>query len=178
VNRITRVREWGVDLFGKAQNRIRVVRTSNAYTFVDPKPSKSDLLTGTAFPESVLEKPRQLDPANRLHRALMRLGVALQGEADERAASGPNFAIARNLKMGGIRGLGAGRNNAQAAFLRARRPAKTPPDGETRPGRGRAAVAMGKRVNLKLAKRGFNSTTIRQAISLPEVLLIARRKTG
>jgi hypothetical protein len=61
VNRIVRVHEWGVDLFGKAQNRIRVIRTSNAYTFVDPAAktgcamdrvsSKSELPTGTAFPE-------------------------------------------------------------------------------------------------------------------------------
>jgi hypothetical protein len=31
VNRIARIREWGPDLFGRAQNRIRVIRTSNAY---------------------------------------------------------------------------------------------------------------------------------------------------
>ena len=34
VNRIARIREWGPDLFGRAQNRWRVIRTSNAYTFV------------------------------------------------------------------------------------------------------------------------------------------------
>ena len=38
VNRIARIREWGPDLFGRAQNRWRVIRTSNAYTFVDPQP--------------------------------------------------------------------------------------------------------------------------------------------
>src|SRR5262245_31243591 len=38
VNRIARIREWGTDLFGRAQNRWRVIRTSNAYTFIDPKP--------------------------------------------------------------------------------------------------------------------------------------------
>jgi hypothetical protein len=37
VNRIARIREWGPDLFGRAQNRWRVIRTSNAYTFVDPQ---------------------------------------------------------------------------------------------------------------------------------------------
>jgi len=36
VNRIARIREWGPDLFGRAQNRWRVIRTSNAYTFADP----------------------------------------------------------------------------------------------------------------------------------------------
>ena len=58
VNRIARIREWGPDLFGRAQNRWRVIRTSNAYTFVDPQSreavevsSKSDLPTGTADQE-------------------------------------------------------------------------------------------------------------------------------
>src|SRR5262245_10948652 len=55
VNRLVRIREWGPDLFGRAQNRWRVIRTSNAYTFVDPQTktaaareavsSKSDLPT-------------------------------------------------------------------------------------------------------------------------------------
>src|SRR5262249_45635919 len=65
----------------------RVMRTSNAYAFVDPKPSKSELPTGTAFPELALEMPRVLDPDNRLHQALMRLGMALRsGPADAKAA--------------------------------------------------------------------------------------------
>src|SRR5262245_30212727 len=91
VNRIVRIREWGPDLFGRAQNRVRVIRTSNAYTFIDPKPcakppdsSKFDFQTGTAGQDSTLERPsgpkRQLDPENPLHHALMRLGNALQGE--------------------------------------------------------------------------------------------------
>jgi hypothetical protein len=94
VNRIVRIREWGPDLFGRAQNRWRVIRTSNAYTFVDPlannsdRPvrisSKSELPTGTADPELTLETPRarkpHLDPANPLHQALTRLGRALEGE--------------------------------------------------------------------------------------------------
>jgi hypothetical protein len=37
VNRIARIREWGADLFGRAQNRWRVIRTSNQYCFVDPQ---------------------------------------------------------------------------------------------------------------------------------------------
>jgi hypothetical protein len=86
-NRIARIREWGPDLFGRAQNRWRVIRTSNAYTFVDPKPcarpsgsSKSELPTGTAGPELTLEMPHVLDPANPLHQALIRLGGALERE--------------------------------------------------------------------------------------------------
>src|SRR3954453_19109042 len=54
VNRIARIREWGPDLFGRAKNRWRVIRTSNAYTFVDaqvqakpPDSSKSEITTGT-----------------------------------------------------------------------------------------------------------------------------------
>jgi hypothetical protein len=61
VNRIVRIREWGPDLFGRAKNRWRVIRTSNAYTFADPgagararppqpQPSKSELPTGTLSP--------------------------------------------------------------------------------------------------------------------------------
>jgi len=80
VNRIVRIREWGPDLFGRAQNRWRVIRTSNAYTFVDPQPqarppvfSKSEFPTGTADPEFKKEAPTLLDPDNPLHRALMRL---------------------------------------------------------------------------------------------------------
>ena len=49
VNRICRVREWSAepDLYGQPTRRVRVLRTSNAYTFNDPKPSKSDFPTGT-----------------------------------------------------------------------------------------------------------------------------------
>lgn len=92
VNRIVRVREWGLDLFGHHAPRWRVVRTSNAYTFVDPKPcakppypSKSELPTGTegqvllplegelatALPRGALARPG-------LHQALERLGRAVK----------------------------------------------------------------------------------------------------
>ena len=71
VNRIVRIREWGSDLFGRAQNRWRVIRTSNAYTFKDPKPcakppdpSKSEFPTGTAGQEFKKEgSPRSLASA-------------------------------------------------------------------------------------------------------------------
>jgi hypothetical protein len=103
VNRIVRIREWGPDLFGRAQNRWRVIRTSNAYAFVDPQPrarssdsSKSEFPTGTAGQEFTLEMPRaqkpELDLANPLHRALMQLGKALRSEkgaAPDGAASLP-----------------------------------------------------------------------------------------
>jgi helix-turn-helix protein len=57
VNRIVRIREWGPDLFGRAQNRWRVIRTSNAYAFIDPA-SKSDLATETANQELILSVRR------------------------------------------------------------------------------------------------------------------------
>src|SRR4051812_14026856 len=94
VNRIARVREWGPDLFGRAKNRWRVIRTSNAYTFVDPQPqarppdsSKSDLPTGTGGQESFPLAARSLDGTNPLHLALERWGRALkEGAAPSGAA--------------------------------------------------------------------------------------------
>jgi hypothetical protein len=63
VNRIARIREWGPDLFGRAQNRWRVIRTSNQYCFVDPQTSapppdssKFKFQTGTASQVSKKEK--------------------------------------------------------------------------------------------------------------------------
>jgi Helix-turn-helix domain len=88
VNRIARIREWGPDLFGRAQNRVRVIRTSNAYTFIDPKPcakpsdsSKFDFPTGTEGQdfkkEGAAPNKTTLDPESALHRALMRLESAM-----------------------------------------------------------------------------------------------------
>jgi hypothetical protein len=69
VNRIARIREWGPDLFGKAQNRWRVIRTSNQYCFVDPQPparppssSKFEFQTGTANQDFKKEKKESGDP--------------------------------------------------------------------------------------------------------------------
>jgi len=79
-NRLVRVREIGPDLFGRALNRWRVIRTSNAYTFVDPQArfsSKSEFQTETTNQELNLEPPRatkvELDPTNPLHQALLKL---------------------------------------------------------------------------------------------------------
>ena len=94
VNRIVGIREWGPDLFGRAQNRWRVIRTSNAYVLIDPKPptrppqsSKSDLPTGTAGQELFSCAGRALDAANGLHQALQRWGEAVKGAAPDGAAS-------------------------------------------------------------------------------------------
>ena len=93
VNRIARIREWGPDLFGRAQNRWRVIRTSNAYTFVDPQrqarpatSSKSDLPTGTEDQESFSLAPHSPDAANPLHQALLRWERMLKGAAPSGAA--------------------------------------------------------------------------------------------
>jgi hypothetical protein len=95
VNRIVRVREWGPDLFGRAQNRWRVIRTSNAYTFNDPRPqarppdsSKSKFSTGTEGQESFPLAPHSLDAVNPLHQALERWGRALKEEAAPNGAAG------------------------------------------------------------------------------------------
>ena len=93
VNRLVRIREWGRDLFGRAQNRWRILRTSNAYAFNDPKAaakppnsSKSDFPTGTAGSSFIPTLPKvaaaDLDPANPLHRALIRLGKLLKAEKE------------------------------------------------------------------------------------------------
>jgi hypothetical protein len=80
VNRVKRIREWGEDLFGRAQNRVRVIRTSNAYVFVDPKPtrpgcSKSESQTRTAGQDSKKEAGEL--PTGALGAALARLGAAV-----------------------------------------------------------------------------------------------------
>jgi helix-turn-helix protein len=97
VNRIARIREWGPDLFGRARNRWRVIRTSNAYRFVDPQPparppdsSKSKFPTGTAGQELFSCAGRGLEAENPLHQALSRLGEAI--------SAAPNGA-ARSLSM-------------------------------------------------------------------------------
>lgn len=84
VNRIARIREWGPDLFGRAQNRWRVIRTSNQYEFVDPQPpaqrpdpSKFKFGTGTKDQDLNPLAARVLDPENPLHQALLRLKGAI-----------------------------------------------------------------------------------------------------
>lgn len=88
VNRIKRIREWGPDLFGRAQNQWRVVRTSNGYAFIDPN-SKSEFPTGTSNQDFILSLPhpqkRQLDPDSPLGRALIRLGAGLKAAEGERS---------------------------------------------------------------------------------------------
>ena len=91
VNRIKRVAEASIDLFGQRIRKTRVVRTSNGYYFIDPQPpkrpeslgesSKSDFPSGTSIQESFLSStapaPRVLHPDLPLDAALIRLGRAL-----------------------------------------------------------------------------------------------------
>lgn len=86
VNRIVRVRVRCRDLFGGEGSRVRVMRTSNAYTFTaDPAPggnrpeaSKSDLRTGTSIQGFPLLPPASTTPSDPpapdLTSALNRLG--------------------------------------------------------------------------------------------------------
>lgn len=102
VNRLVRIREPGADLFGRAANRWRVIRTSNGYAFTDPtpgasgpQPSKSENKTRTAVQELNLSSPAQnrsaLNPTTPLHAALIRFGQAVKKESDGRAAAGSVF---------------------------------------------------------------------------------------
>jgi hypothetical protein len=91
-NRITRIRESCRDLFGHEGWRWRVIRTSNAYVFHDPKSaffgvpgSASGNRTGTLIQESFtlpcsrVQPPRPIGLA--LNRALEGLRSALEGDA-------------------------------------------------------------------------------------------------
>jgi hypothetical protein len=84
-NRITRILVRERDLFGQWASRWRVIRTSNAYVFRDPKPGlscsfpcKSENLTGTLDQEVLsLGLAPTPDPNSPLERALARFGATL-----------------------------------------------------------------------------------------------------
>ena len=89
VHRIARVKERCSDLFGHMGTRTRVIRTSNGYSFNDPKsaanrpfPSKSDFPSGTSIQESIPLIPPptlpEIDPSTELGAALLRLQAAMQ----------------------------------------------------------------------------------------------------
>jgi hypothetical protein len=85
VNRIVRVRIRERDLFGQCATTWRVLRTSNAYVFRDPKAverSKTEIRSGppdasknqpvaAAYPQPACP---ELDPSNPLDRALISFG--------------------------------------------------------------------------------------------------------
>ena len=85
-NRITRILVRERDLFGQSAGRWRVIRTSNAYVFSDPKTasartgfsSKSENLPGTLDQELIpLVLAPAVDPDSPLERALARFGATL-----------------------------------------------------------------------------------------------------
>ena len=86
-NRITRIQVRERDLFGRWASRWRVIRTSNAYVFRDPKPGlprgfscKSENRPGTLnqeFLDPVLAPGR--DPDSPLERALAQFGAVIEG---------------------------------------------------------------------------------------------------
>ncbi len=88
-HRIIRMRERCTDLFGRITWRWRVIRTSNAYTFRDPKAaefrqfcSKSGNRTGTQDQDVLDPVPTaQRNPDSPLERALARFGAALATKA-------------------------------------------------------------------------------------------------
>lgn len=91
VNRITRVQERELDLFGKWVLRWRTIRTSNAYVFRDPlpcaerhDPSKSENPSGTLNQDISLVKKEPTTPTDPhsgmgdgLLKALQRLGTTI-----------------------------------------------------------------------------------------------------
>jgi len=96
-NRITRIRERCTDLFGRDGWRWRVIRTSNAYRFLDPKaadlagvPSKSDQRTGTSDQDVSIPVPAvSIDPRSPLERALARFGAVIAAKNSIEASANP-----------------------------------------------------------------------------------------
>ena len=94
-HRITRIRERCTDLFGRAGWRWRVIRTSNAYQFIDPQPERNRGIpsecknppgTQTQDLSTPLRAPA-VDPTSPLERALARFGAAVAAkECIEEAA--------------------------------------------------------------------------------------------
>jgi hypothetical protein len=96
-HRLARIREACTDLFGRTTWRWRVIRTSNAYVFNDPKcpvsvgfPSQSENRTGTQS-QDVLDPVQAptVNPTSPLERALARFAAALAAkEGIEQVAGG------------------------------------------------------------------------------------------
>ena len=85
-HRITRILVRERDLFGQWASRWRVIRTSNAYVFRDPKPQlagvsacKSENPSGTQNQDTLnLPWAPASDPNSPLERALHRLGAGVE----------------------------------------------------------------------------------------------------
>ena len=84
-NRLTRVREQCLDLFGNRGWRWRLERRSNAYVLIDPqqrvsRPPATESEQRTGTPDQEIQKPLQtppIDPTSPLERALARFAAAI-----------------------------------------------------------------------------------------------------
>ena len=95
-HRLTRIREGCTDLFGHHGWRWRVIRTSNAYVFSDPKAavsggfaSKSENPTGTLNQEIPISRsPTSVASDSPLERALARFGAVISKQDGIEQGSG------------------------------------------------------------------------------------------
>ena len=88
-HRLTRIRERCTDLFGRNGWRWRVIRTYNAYVFLDPA-SEFGNRTGTLNQDVPMSSsPPAIDPDSPLERALARFGAAIAGRLLAKGSGGP-----------------------------------------------------------------------------------------
>jgi hypothetical protein len=96
-HRITRIRERCTDLFGREGWRWRVIRTSNAYQFIDPQAERnrgipSECKNPPETQDQDISKPLSaptVDSASPLERALARFAAALAAkDGIEQGAAG------------------------------------------------------------------------------------------
>ena len=87
-HRLTRIREACTDLFGRHGWRWRVIRTSNAYVFLDPASEFGNRM-GTLNQEiPISESAAAIDPHSPLERALERFGAAIEGRLLAKGSGG------------------------------------------------------------------------------------------
>ena len=88
-NRIVRIQVRERDLFGRWASHWRVLRTSNAYVFNDPKPAPN-FPTGTQIRNDIPSAPTPaINPNSPLERALARFGAAIAERRALNKASTP-----------------------------------------------------------------------------------------
>ena len=99
-HRIARIRVRERDLFGQWASRWRVIRTSNAYVFSDPKmavsgrfASKSENPPGTLNQEIPISGSATPDPDSPLERALQRFGAVIQARLLAKGSGGTAQAV-------------------------------------------------------------------------------------
>ena len=97
-HRITRIHDRCTDLFGRISWRWRVIRTSNAYAFRDPKSQLADVPASKSENQPGTQDQDILDPVHHparnpdsaLERALARFGAAVAArQGIEQGAGSP-----------------------------------------------------------------------------------------